>query len=550
MSVAGGVLLVKALENQGVARVFCVPGESYLPVLDALHDSPVETVVCRQEGGAAMMAEADGKLTGRPGIAFVTRGPGATNASAGVHVAAHDRTPMILFVGQVPKRFRGRGAFQEVDYDRFFGGMAKAVFEAENADALPGIVEEAYRIALGPAPGPVVVALPENTLSGPTAAAAPDFVEAPSVEPDAAAMEALGARLAEAERPVVILGGPRWTREAVDDIAAFAADWRLPVVCSFRRQVFPTGHPSYAGDLGLGVNPALATRIAEADLVLAIGARLGEVPSQGYTLFAVPEPRQRLVHVLPDAAAIGRLYRPALGIAADPVAFARALRRLAPTTVPVWAEQTPIAHEAYLAWSTPQPEATPAGTVDMFAAIAALRDALPADAIVTNGAGNYAAWAHRFLRQAGFGNQLAPTSGSMGYGLPAAVAAKLRFPERAVVALAGDGCFQMTGQEFGTAVQAGAAVVVIVFDNGQYGTIRMHQERHYPGRVSGTGLVNPDFAALARAYGARAERVERTEDFAPALRAALAAGEPALLHVVTDPARISPSTRYAPAEPR
>ena len=542
---SGGELLVAALKEQGADRCFCVPGESYLPVLDALLGSGIETIVCRQEGGAAMMAEADGKLTGRPGLAFVTRGPGATNASSGVHVAAHDQTPMILFVGQVPTKVRGRGAFQEVDYDRFYGGMAKAVFEAKTPGELPGLVERAYRIAMDGAPGPVIVALPEDTLSGTADAAIPARIEPRPIRADPEAMEELWALLAGADKPIVILGGPRWTSGAIADMAQFAENWHLPVACSFRRQgLFPNDDQNYAGDIGIGPNPKLKARIAEADLVIAVGARLGEMPSQGYTLFDVPEPTQRLVHVLPDSAELGHLYRPALAIHTAPASFARkAMQLQAPATV-AWSGAAEEAHADYLKWSTPQPEAEPkAGCVDPYVVMTVLRETLPKDAIMTNGAGNYSGWLNRYHRFAGRDTQLAPTSGSMGYGLPAAVAGKLRMPERTVVCFAGDGCFQMTGQEFSTAVQAGANIVVIVFDNGQYGTIRMHQERHYPGRQSATSLANPDFAALAAAMGGFGRKVEKTEDFADSLEAALASSKPALLHLTTDPDRISTTAR-------
>ncbi|MCB8838291.1 thiamine pyrophosphate-binding protein [Aurantimonas sp. VKM B-3413] len=551
MRAPGGALLVAALEAQGGTRVFCVPGESYLPVLDALHDSPIETVVCRQEGGAAMMAEADGKLTGRPGLCFVTRGPGATNAASGIHVAAHDQTPMILFVGQVPTGFRGRGAFQEVDYDRFFGGMAKAVFEARTADELPGLVEKAYRIAMDAAPGPVVVALPEDTLSSLGEAEIAPRVEPRPIRADPEAMEELWSLLAEASRPIVLLGGPRWTDGAIRDLQLFAEGWHLPVACSFRRQgLFPNDHPNYAGDLGIGPNPKLKERIANADLVIAVGARLGEMPSQGYTLFAVPEPRQRLVHVLADSSELGRVYRPTLAIHAGPASFARkAMQLQAPATV-AWAGAAEEVHADYRAWSTPEREGRlPEGCVDPFAVMAILGDALPQDAIMTNGAGNYAGWLHRYHRFHGRTTQLAPTSGSMGYGLPAAIAAKLRYPDRTVVCFAGDGCFQMTGQEFASAVQARAPVLVLVFDNAQYGTIRMHQERKYPGRRWATALTNPDFAALAESLGGFGRRVESTEALAPALKEALASGRPALLHLKIDPDRISTTARL-PLSPR
>ncbi|MBB4002429.1 MAG: thiamine pyrophosphate-binding protein [Aurantimonas endophytica] len=551
MMAEGGVLLVRALEAQGVDRVFCVPGESYLPVLDALVDSGIDTVLCRQEGGAAMMAEADGKLTGRPGIVFVTRGPGATNAASGVHVASHDLTPMILFIGQVPTEFRGRGAFQEVDYDKMFGGMAKAVFEATTVAELPDLVAEAFRMALDGAPGPVVVALPEDTLSGEAAADIPSRVEAIEIHPAESKLEDLWAMLEGAKAPIMILGGSRWTDGAIADVEEFATHFHLPVACSFRRQsLFPSLHPNYAGDVGIGISPALKARIATSDLVIAIGARLGEMPSQGYTLFDVPAPRQRLVHVLPDDTELGRLYHPALSILADPVSFARKAAQLAAPATVAWSGEAEAAHAAYLAWSEPAPDATARpGYVDMNIVMAHLEEVLPARSTLTNGAGNYAGWLHRYHRFTDHAAQLAPTSGSMGYGLPAAVAAKLRHPERTVVCFAGDGCFQMTMQEFGTACQAGAAVVVLLVDNSQYGTIRMHQERHYPGRPSATTLVNPDFAALARSYGGHGVTVTETAAFPAAMEAALAAGVPALVHLRTDPDRISTTARlpFAPA---
>lgn len=543
MKGSGAELLVAALERQRASRAFLVPGESYLPVLDALRDGPIHMVVCRQEGGAAMMAEADGKLTGRPGLCFVTRGPGATNAASGIHVASHDGTPMILFVGQVPRAFRGRGAFQELDYDKLFGGMAKAVFEARSPDELPDLVARAYVKAMDGLPGPVVVALPEDTLSGQGEVPLPEFVEPAIRAPSDAEMEELRRLLSEAERPFMILGGPRWTAEAVSDIQRFAEAHALAVACSFRRQqLFPYDHPNYAGDLGLGPNPELLRRIREADLVLAVGARLGEVPSQGYSLFDVPRPKQRLVHVLPDDALVGRLYQPHLGIVADPASFAASAASLPERSGEV--ARVSKAHATYLAWSQPARDRHQRpGFIDPFEVMEILERHLPKGAVMTNGAGNYAGWLHRYHRFAGYGTQLAPTSGSMGYGLPAAIAAKLRDPERAVICFAGDGCFLMTGQEFSTAVQAGANVVVLVFDNGQYGTIRMHQERRYPGRVAGTSISPTDFAALARGYGGVGLFVDRGSDLPSALDEALSCSRPALIHLRMDPDRISTTMR-------
>jgi acetolactate synthase-1/2/3 large subunit len=538
----GGRLIVDCLRAQGVDRVFCVPGESYLPVLDALADGGVDVVVARQEGGAAMMAEADGKITGRPGVCLVTRGPGATNAAAGVHVAKQDSTPMVLLVGQIGRRMRGREAFQEVDYRQTFGDLAKWVDQIDHADRIPEVMSHAWHVALSGRTGPVVLALPEDMLTETAEVEAGPRVEVAEPAPTPEAVARFGTMLRAAERPVMVLGGARWTAEAVADVMAFAEAWDLPTGVSFRRQsLFDAAHPAYAGDVGLGINPKLKARIAGADLVILLGARFSENPSQDFTLLAMPRPAQRLVHVHPGAEELGRLYAPDLPVCATPGAFLRAARALTPP--PRATARTAAAHAEYRTWSEPMRRDLPG--VDMAAVMAHLRAALPADAILTNGAGNYAIWLHRFHRFRGWGTQLAPTSGSMGYGLPAAVAAKLRYPERPVICFAGDGCFQMTMQEFGTACQSGAAVVVLVCDNGGYGTIRMHQERRYPGRVSATALDNPDFAALARAYGAHAETVTQSEDFGPAFDRALAAGRPALLHLRCAMEAITPAATIA-----
>ncbi len=541
----GAALLVEALERNGVERVFCVPGESYLAVLDALHDSPIETVVCRHESGAAMMAETVGKLTGRPGIAFVTRGPGATNAAAGLHIAAQDSTPMILFVGQIERGFRHREAFQELDYGAVFGSICKWAAEIDSADRVPEMLSRAFHVATSGRPGPVLLALPEDMLVELTDARSASPWQQVETHPGLNQMWDLQKRLWAAERPIAVLGGTRWTEKAVRQFARFAERFDLPVACSFRRQMlFDHRDPRYAGDLGIGVNPKLRARIEEADLLLLVGARIPEMPSQGYTLLGIPETRQTLVHVHPGAEELGRVYRPDLAIQASPAAFAAAAESLQPPHEAIrWSERTRAAHQDYLTWS----EALPAipGEVQLADLWRHLRAVLPDDAILTNGAGNYATWIHRFWRFRRFATQAAPTSGSMGYGVPAAVAAKLQFPDRPVIAFAGDGCFQMTGQEFGTAVQAGANIVVVVIDNGIYGTIRMHQEREYPGRVSGTDLVNPDFAALARAYGGAGFTVETSAAIAPAIDAALAAGKPAIVHVKIDPEAITPTTTLA-----
>ncbi len=536
----GGQLIVDMLAENGVDRVFTVPGESFLAVLDALKDSGIAIVNARHEGGAAIMAEADGKLTGRPGVAIVTRGPGATNGAAGLHIARQDSTPMILLVGQIARGHREREAFQEIDYRRMFGEVAKWVAEIDSADRIPELMSRAFHVATSGRPGPVVLALPEDMLREHATVALPQPFEPVETYPGLTQTAQLQKLLWAAERPFVIAGGSRWSDKAVGSLRRFAERFDLPVGVSFRRQgLFDHEHPNYAGDIGLGINPALAARIRNADLLLLIGGRMSEVPSSGYTLIEAPEPKQKLVHVHASAEELGRVYRPTLAINATPNGFAAQLEVVHPPVSIPWGEETRAANAAYRAWS--EPAARAVAGVELGAMIRALRAALPADAIVTNGAGNYAGWLHRYFRFRGPGTQLAPTSGSMGYGLPAAIAAKLRHPERMVVALAGDGCFQMTGQEFATAVQEDAAVIVIVVDNGMYGTIRAHQERAYPGRVSATALRNPDFAALAKAYGGHGETVERTDDFAAAFARAAASGLPAILHVKSDPEAISPT---------
>ncbi|WP_375575519.1 thiamine pyrophosphate-binding protein [Paracidovorax oryzae] len=541
----GGQILVDQLILHGVRQLFCVPGESYLAVLDALHDADIAVTVCRQEGGAAMMAEAQGKLTGRPGICFVTRGPGATNASAGIHIAHQDSTPLIVFVGQVAREALGREAFQELDYGAVFGTMAKWVVQVDDARRLPELLSRAFHVATSGRPGPVVVALPEDMLTDAVQAAdaLPHAVAETHPGPDV--LRELARRLASAERPVAILGGSRWSEAAVRDFAAFAEAWSLPVYCSFRRQMlFPASHRCYGGDLGLGANPKLLARIRDSDLVLLVGGRLSEVPSQGYTLLDLPVPAQPLVHVHADADELGRLYRPAQAIHATPQAFTAALAAVRPE-----GDVRPAAHVAgaradYLAWSDPAPIRIP-GPLQMGEVMRHLREVLPPDTIFCNGAGNFATWVHRFWPFTAFASQLAPTSGSMGYGLPAGVGAKRLWPQREVVVFSGDGDFLMHGQEFATAVQYGLPVIVVLLDNGMYGTIRMHQEREYPGRVSATQLRNPDFRAYAQAFGGHGERVERTEDFAPALARARASGLPSVLHCLLDAEAITPTGTLA-----
>ena len=531
-------VLVDQLRLQGVTRVFCVPGESYLAVLDALHDSGIAVTVCRNEGGASMMAEAWGKQTGRPGICLVTRGPGATNAAGGIHIAQQDSTPMILFVGQVEREHRDRGAFQEMDYRAFFGGLAKWVAEVNEPERMGEMVGRAFATAMAGRQGPVVLSLPHDVL--PLASSSPDvpFVEALETVPGDAQMTGLEDLLAQSERPMLILGGGGWNEKALGHIASFAERFGVPVCTSFRRaHLFDPLHPNYAGDLGLGANPKLVARVKASDLVIAAGARLNELTSQGYTLFDIPVPQMKLVHAYPGAEEIGRVYRPHLGIHATPAAFAASLDRLKPRRAPA---AVGPAHQDYLDWSEqslPQP-----GAVNLSQIMIWLREHLPADAILCNGAGNYSGWIHRFYRFRRLGTQMATVCGFMGYGVPASVAMKSLYPARTVLAVNGDGDFLMNGQEFATAVQYGLPVIVLVFDNGTLGTIRMHQEREYPGRVSGTDLVNPDFAAMARSFGGFGATVEKTADFAPAFLAAQASGLPSILHVKFDAEGITPTT--------
>ncbi|MFT4184729.1 MAG: thiamine pyrophosphate-binding protein [Rhizobium sp.] len=540
MKRTGGQLIVEALQANGVKRVSCVPGESFLAVLDALRDSDIKVLVCRQEGGAAMMADAWGRLTGEPGICMVTCGPGATNASAGLHIARQDSIPMILFIGQVQRDAREREAFQEVEFRRAFTEFAKWVGEIDDAARIPEFVTRAFSVATSGRPGPVVLTLPEDMLR--------DEVEAPPARPytpvpahpGRAQIDDLHRRLIAAERPMVILGGTRWDENAVAGIENFAERFKLPVGCSFRRQMlFDHLHPSYAGDVGIGINPALAKEIRQADLLILLGGRFSEMPSSGYTLIDIPYPQQQLVHIHPDPSELGRVYRPDLAICASPTDFVTVLTELEAPAKPRWTERTQRMHAAYLAWST-TPENSP-GAVHMGRIMDWIEANTAADTIFTNGAGNYATWLHRFHRFRRFSTQAAPASGSMGYGLPAAVAAKQLFPERDVICFAGDGCFMMHGQEFATAMQYGLPLIALVINNGMYGTIRMHQEREYPGRVSATALENPDFAALARAYGGHGETVTTTEEFAPAFERARTSGKPAIIEIVLDPEAITPS---------
>jgi acetolactate synthase-1/2/3 large subunit len=535
----GGQLVVDCLEAQGVEHVFCVPGESFLAVLDALHGSQIAVTVCRQEGGATMMADAVGRLTGRPGIAMVTRGPGATNASPAVHIAEHDSVPLILFVGQVARDMRGRGAFQEMDFKAVFGSMAKWVVEIDDAARIPEIISRAFHVAMQGRPGPVVISLPEDMLRDQAAGIPLSLIEPVETAPSVEQLGRLQSLLAEAERPVLLLGGASWSEDSIGRLRAFVERFDLPVFTTFRRAMLLSGdHPNYGGELGIGPNPKLKARIEASDLVLMFGTRMAEIPSQGYSLFEIPQPRQRMVHIHADAAELGRVYRPTLAIQATPAGLARGLDALSPDHEIPWRDKTRQARADFLAWTSVAPKLP--GDLQYGDIVVWLRDRLPADAIVTNGAGNYTIWVQRFLRYRSFGSQLAPVSGSMGYGLPAAVGAKRARPDRLVVCFAGDGCFLMNGQEFATAVQYGLPIIVIIVDNGMYGTIRMHQERHYPGRVSGTDLRNPDFAAYARAFGGYGERVETTDGFQPAFERAVESGLPAIIHLILDPEALTP----------
>ncbi len=534
-----GHALVEALIEQGVDTCFGVPGESYLAVLDGFHAhrDRVRFVACRQEGGAAFMAEAQGKLSGRPGICFVTRGPGATNASIGVHTALQDSTPMILFVGQVASDQRDREAFQEIDYRQMFGpgtlGLAKWAAEVASADRLPEYVARAFRTAMQGRPGPVVLALPEDLLTTRTAAPVLPRVEPVSAWPAPGALRELRSLLLAAERPVVIAGGSGWTAEACAALERFAENWQLPVGCGFRFQdTFDNRHPLYMGDVGIGINPKLAARIRDADLVIALGVRLGEMTTGGYTLIEPPRPRQKLVHVHAGPEGLGRVYAADLMLQASMDCAAKALESLTAPTELRWLGHAQAARADYEA-NLVAPAVAP---LDLAVVMKTLQRRLPEDTVWTNGAGNYSGWLHRYVRYPGLRHhgrtQLAPTSGAMGYGLPAAVAAALLQPGRTVVNIAGDGDFLMTGQELATATGYGAKQLLsIVVDNGSYGTIRMHQEREYPGRVSGSDLFNPDFALLARAYGWRGEFVDRTEQVEPALQRAIEAGTPSLIHL-------------------
>ncbi len=536
----GGQILIDQLKIQGVDRVFCIPGESYLPALDGLYESGIQTIVGRQEGGVAMMAEASGKLTGRPGIAFVTRGPGASNASAGIHIAFQDSTPMILFVGQVDSSHRDREAFQEVDYKKMFSPLAKWVAEIDNIERLPEYISRAFNIALSGRPGPVVLSLPEDTLF-----AKADIPDAPKANPSKQMVSEEDVnevidKLKLAKNPFIIVGGSGWSSEAAENLGKFAKSMGIPVGTSFRCQDYlDNRHPNYVGDVGIGINPALLKRITLADCVLVLNARLGEMTTGGYSMFDIPKPKQYLIHIHPDPNELGSVYQPDIGLVCNSAEFIKK----AVNNSKEHQNKSPTKERAnYQAWQKPL---TTPGNVKMEVVIKTLSNILPEETIITNGAGNYNGWLHRYFTYKGWRTQVGSTSGSMGYGLPAAVAAKLIHHDKEVICLSGDGCFQMTMQEFGTACQYGLNIITIISNNSVYGTIKMHQEKAFPGRPSGTSMVNPNFAELAKSYGGHGEVVLSTDQFSGALERARNSNKPAILDLRTDPKAINPQTLEA-----
>ena len=536
----GGQILIDQLKIQGVDRVFCIPGESYLPALDGLYESGIQTIVGRQEGGVAMMAEASGKLTGRPGIAFVTRGPGASNASAGIHIAFQDSTPMILFVGQVDSSHRDREAFQEVDYKKMFSPLAKWVAEIDNIERLPEYISKAFNIALSGRPGPVVLSLPEDTLF-----AKADIPDAPKANPSKQMVSEEDVnevidKLKLAKNPFIIVGGSGWSSEAAENLGKFAKSMGIPVGTSFRCQDYlDNRHPNYVGDVGIGINPALLKRIKLADCVLVLNARLGEMTTGGYSMFDIPKTTQYLIHVHPDPNELGSVYQPDIGLVCNSAEFIKK----AVNNSKEHQNKSPTKERAnYQAWQKPL---TTPGNVKMEVVIKTLSNILPEETIITNGAGNYNGWLHRYFTYKGWRTQVGSTSGSMGYGLPAAVAAKLIHHDKEVICLSGDGCFQMTMQEFGTACQYGLNIIIIISNNSVYGTIKMHQEKAFPGRPSGTSMVNPNFAELAKSYGGHGEVVLSTDQFSGALERARNSNKPAILDLRTDPKAINPQTLEA-----
>ncbi|MGD8475783.1 MAG: thiamine pyrophosphate-binding protein [Burkholderiales bacterium] len=536
---SGGRILADQLKLHGVDTAFCVPGASYLDVIDALYDyrDSIRLIVTRQDGGAAFMAEAYGKCTGKPGICLVTRGPGATNASIGVHTAYQDSTPMILLIGQVGGNIVDREAFQEVDYRRMFGQMSKWVAQVDRVERIPEYMSHAFHLATSGRPGPVVLALPEDMLVSQASVSDARPYTRVKAAPSVGAMDRLRDMLEAAKQPLVLLGGGGWSKEACDDIRGFVEANNLPAACTFRRQdLLENRHPNYCGDVGIGLNPALAKRVREADLIIAVGPRLGEMTTGEYTLISAPCPVQKLVHVHAGIEELGRVYEADLMINADMGEFAHLASVMPPVDSAAWRDWTHQARKDYEA--NIEPQSSP-GDVDLAQVMLELRKQLPADAIMTNGAGNYSGWIQRYWQYAGYRSQLAPTNGAMGYGVPAGVAAKVACPDRVVVSASGDGCFLMNGQEIATAVQYDLKVLFLVFNNSMYGTIRMHQERDYPARVHATHLNNPDFAALAKAYGLYGACVERTEEFPDVLKQALAHEGPALIEIRVDPEAIT-----------
>ena len=538
---SGGQLVVAALRAHRVKMAFSVAGESYLEVLDALFDAPdIRLVTCRQEGGAAFMAEAYGKLTGEPGVLLVTRGPGACNASIGIHTAFQDSTPMVVLVGQVARHQIDREAFQEVDFRQMFAPLAKWVAQIDMAERVPELMNQAFQVAASGRPGPVVLALPEDMLRDRRAAAVVGPYRAVHAHPGAADLAEMRRLLAAAERPMMLVGGSGWTDEACRDIARFAEVNDLPVCCSFRRQdIVDNRLQCFVGDLGTGASPALVARFREADLLLAVGARIGEITSQSYSLLGIPDPGKLLIHVHAAAEELGRVFRPSLAIQSGMPEFAAAVTELPSVAAPRWARWRESVRLDYEAGLVPN---VADGALDLGRVMAWLRDHLPDNAIVTSDAGNFSGWPNRFLQYRRPGRQLGPTSGAMGYGVPAAVAAKLIHPDRLVVGFCGDGGVMMTGQELATSMLEGVGPIILVFNNAMYGTIRMRQEHRFPGRVIGTALNNPDFLALARAYGAFAASVSRTEDFAPAFEDAAARNGAAIIELKMDPEMITTRT--------
>ena len=545
-------ILVDQLQIQGVDHVFCVPGESYLDVLDALYDAPgIRLIVNRHESGSTFMADAYAKLTGQPGVAFVTRGPGATNASIGVHTAFQDSTPMVVFVGQVGSNFVEREAFQEIDYRRMFGQMTKWVAQIERADRIPEFVAHAFQIATSGRPGPVVLALPEDLLEQTADIEDAACHQPVQSAPTDAQIGSIRRLLGQARAPLVLLGGTGWTDTACDSLRRFVEANHLPVACAFRYQdLFDNRHPNYVGDVGIGINPKLAQRVRDADLLLAIGPRLGEMTTSGYSLLSVPRPKQTLIHVHQGIEELGRVYQAQMMIASGMPQLTARLAAMMPVESPTWTAATREARAEYEAWQAQAPVyGSERPRLDLWQIVQMLQATVPADTIITNGAGNFSTWAHRYWRYGGLRTQLAPTAGSMGYGVPAGIAAKLVAPERTVVTFAGDGDFLMTAQELATAAMHQAGVLILVFNNGMYGTIRMHQERHHPARVIGTELLNPRFDLLAQSYGGFGAVVESSGQFGPALAEALAFTRarklPAVIELRTDAQVITPGTTLA-----